>query len=327
MSLQNPLVSIVVPAYNHEKYVGECIESIINQTYQNIELIIINDGSKDKTADIIRTYETKCIERFKRFIFINKNNEGICKTLNKGIRESKGEYFCFIASDDCMTNNCINQIVEFFSENKEVERVISNFYMYYFSENKKLLYYKNAPKWITYMNINNNKFLKQNIIQNQLTVFGMYRRTVIDKVGLFDENILFEDWDMNLRIISNNVKIGYVKEPLFYYRQHSNNTCNANNFKFMLDGCLQIIEKVDKDNTIVFRDKAKIIKKSRSCRYIDVARALKQNNNIEFKRYVKIAMCECPSNITIYKFLIDSFIKDTIGPKLTKAIKTRVLKR
>lgn len=303
-----PLVSIIVPSYNHEEFVGECIESIINQDYKDIELIILNDGSKDNTANIIRSYESACKERFNRFIFIDKKNEGICKTLNRGIKESTGEYYCFMASDDFMLETCISQQINYFKNNESVERVFCNFYRYFYDINKKEINYKEDPKWTKYMNSQRERFYKENLLGNQLAVFGMYKKSVIDKVGIFDENLLFEDWDISLRILNSNIKLGYISKPLYSYRRHSNNISGNGNYKFILDGSLQIINKIEKDKTINFKNKEKIINRAKSNKYISFAYILKQSNNEEYKTYLKKATELDPFNIEILKFRIKSIL-------------------
>ena len=108
--IKNALISVVISAYNHEQYIEECIDSIINQTYENIELIILNDGSNDKTAEIINSKSDHCKIRFKRFLFIDKENEGLPKTLNRGCYKSKGTFLAFIGSDDSYESNAIETL-------------------------------------------------------------------------------------------------------------------------------------------------------------------------------------------------------------------------
>lgn len=321
------LVSVIVPAFNHEKFIGECIESIINQTYENVELIILNDGSNDNTANIIKKYELKCKERFKNFIFINKKNEGVCKTLNRGIRESSGEYLCFLASDDFMVNDCINDLVLYFIKNRDTQRVISNFYIYYNDQNKELCY-KDNPEWINYMNLNRKKFYIENLLQNQITVFGMYCRSAINKVGLFDEKLLIEDWDMNLRMLNANIKFGYISKPLYYYRKHNNNTSdNINNYRLMLNGCLQVIKKVEMDRNIIIKNKQTLVQKAKSNRYIITASILEKYNKNECKKYIIKAIKEYPFDIKVYKFLIKFIVKKILGTKLTYKFKAKMLNK
>src|ERR1017187_10376932 len=95
-----PLVTVVIPAYNHERYVVESIRSIINQTYRNIELIIINDGSKDDTHGKILTLIEECKQRFARFEYVSRNNVGLTSTLNQALSMARGSYFSALASDD-----------------------------------------------------------------------------------------------------------------------------------------------------------------------------------------------------------------------------------
>lgn len=102
MSEQQPLVSIVIPCYNHEQFVQETIQSVIDQDYENIELIIIDDGSKDKSVDVIQQMIPACKKRFVRFEFRFRPNKGLCATLNEALEWCEGEYFSPIASDDIL---------------------------------------------------------------------------------------------------------------------------------------------------------------------------------------------------------------------------------
>jgi alpha-1,3-rhamnosyltransferase len=98
--LNKDLISVIIPAYNHEMYIGETIRSLIIQSYENVELIILNDGSRDNTNQVIRDIRLECEKRFVDFKYINKDNEGIIKTLNKGLSLAGGKFIYIIASDD-----------------------------------------------------------------------------------------------------------------------------------------------------------------------------------------------------------------------------------
>ncbi|MGA6331370.1 glycosyltransferase family 2 protein, partial [Acinetobacter baumannii] len=104
---KQPLVSIVIPCYNHANFVQDCIQSVIAQTYQNIELIIIDDGSKDGSVEKIQEFIGECEKRFVRFEFRNRPNKGLSATLNEALEWCQGEYFSAIASDDMMLNDKI----------------------------------------------------------------------------------------------------------------------------------------------------------------------------------------------------------------------------
>lgn len=116
----NELVSIIVPIYNSEKYIGKCIDSIINQTYKNIEILLINDGSLDNTLNIARSFKDK------RIIIIDKENTGVSDTRNVGIKEAQGDYIAFVDSDDWIDKNYIYWLLSDMKNNNS-DIVISGF--------------------------------------------------------------------------------------------------------------------------------------------------------------------------------------------------------
>lgn len=95
-----PLVTAVIPVYNHEQFVGDSIRSIINQSYQRIELIVINDGSQDRSHDVVLSFAEECKQRFERFEFASRSNKGLSATLNQALDMASGKYFSPMASDD-----------------------------------------------------------------------------------------------------------------------------------------------------------------------------------------------------------------------------------
>ena len=91
--IHKPLVSCIIPSYNHGHYISECIEGLIQQRYENIELLIIDDGSTDDSKDIIETLKKDCLTRFSRFEIIHQKNQGLPVTLNRALTWSEGQYF------------------------------------------------------------------------------------------------------------------------------------------------------------------------------------------------------------------------------------------
>lgn len=112
-------VSIIIPVYNSEKYISKCLDSVINQTYKNIEILVINDGSKDNSINILREYEKKD----SRIIVIDKENEGVAKTRNMGIKKATGEYIMFIDNDDFIDSD----YVETYLKNTDYDIVIGSY--------------------------------------------------------------------------------------------------------------------------------------------------------------------------------------------------------
>lgn len=123
-----PKVSIIIPVYNVEKYIRQCLESVINQTYKNIEIIVINDGTKDGSMKIVEEYLED-----KRIKIINKNNGGLSSARNKGIEEATGEYIYFLDSDDWIEKDTIEVLVK---NSKDVDIIEANFF--YFDEITKI---------------------------------------------------------------------------------------------------------------------------------------------------------------------------------------------
>ena len=112
--MNNTLVTVLIPSYNHQKYIKDAILSVINQTYKNIELIVIDDGSSDDSLQIIRSLGKKY-----NFKYIIRENRGICATLNEALNMAKGVYFCGLGSDDMFFPEKIEKQVNFMLNNPE----------------------------------------------------------------------------------------------------------------------------------------------------------------------------------------------------------------
>lgn len=113
MTNAKPLVSVIVPVYNGEKYISECIESIINQDYDNIELIVVNDGSTDSSLNILENFASKD----KRIRIISKENGGVSLARNEAIRNMQGKYFCLVDQDDCIAPDYVSYFLRLIREN------------------------------------------------------------------------------------------------------------------------------------------------------------------------------------------------------------------
>jgi len=215
MKIDEPLVTVAMSSYNHEEYVEEAILSIINQTYKNIEVIVIDDGSKDHTREILLR-----LQKQYDFILEFQENQGICKTLNKAINQyAHGKYIDFLASDDIMMPDKIEKQVRFLEENPEYDMVFGKVYMVdaksQIIENFKIFEPFNEPvKYIPFeLLIDNNRIPAPSI---------MLCRDIWDKCGGYDENTVLEDFDLSLKIAYNG-KIAYLDDYFSYYRWHGQN--------------------------------------------------------------------------------------------------------
>jgi alpha-1,3-rhamnosyltransferase len=223
---QCPLVNVLVPAYNHEQYVEEALQSVVDQTYKNIELIVINDGSTDGTSGVIKKYIENNPEP--RITFLEQTNEGICKTLNRGLKHAKGKYIAVLASDDLWSPDKIEKQVQLMERNDNIGLVFSDHYFMRGREitNIKATDYKPNIRKCFIKSIQNVNIYERLMIENiipALTV--LMRRDCIDKMGGFDTNLIAEDFDMWLRM-AKEYPFAYIDEPLAFYRIHETNLSN-----------------------------------------------------------------------------------------------------
>lgn len=210
-STQKPLVSVIVPSYNHANYICQTLESIFSQTYDNIELIVIDDCSIDDSVSVINTIKAK-----HDFIFIeHKENKGLSNTLNEAINIARGKYISSIASDDYWPDYKIAVQVDILEKHPE--------YAVCFG---KYTGFSNDDKQIKYV----SKYYRSGYIFNDLITWKfsipalttMINKSVFKDVGLYDPSIAIEDWYMWLKI-SKKYPFYYINEVLGFYRLHENN--------------------------------------------------------------------------------------------------------
>lgn len=251
------LVSVIIPAYNHQNYIVECIESVLNQTYTNIQLIVINDGSKDNTAEVVRNYINE--NNLVNIEFFSNHNQGLCKTLNFGIKKSKGDYIAILASDDSWLPRKIEEQISLLENNIAIGLVYSDAYI--IGGNVKTTHkysdYKPSIKKKFLNSIQNVNVYKSLLIENfVLASTVLMRKSVIDNIGDFDVSLLFEDYDMWLRI-TRKYPISYIDQPLGYYRMHNSNMSNSK--KIMLRGTRQILSKHLNDESTFGKPRLKLM--------------------------------------------------------------------
>lgn len=208
------MISVIVPVYNVEKYLEECLDSIQNQTYSDIEVILVNDGSLDNSKDICEKY---CKED-NRFKLINQANQGQSVARNHGVAASTGEFIAFVDSDDIIRQDYLEVLIRYMSE--EVDIVESQFTVHkkeFFNENYKEINVifegdseeavKAVPKHVLSVN----------------PVTKLYRRSVVEAVPYL-EGLIFEDIYSGvgmLKYIRRIIKSNYTG---YYYRQHGTST-------------------------------------------------------------------------------------------------------
>ena len=205
--MKNPEVTIIIPVYNTEKYIRDCFGSIIKQSFSNFEVIVINDGSTDKSADICNEY----CEKDSRFKIYNLKNQGAAKARNSALDLAKGRYIFFVDSDDWLEENAVKNHIR---EIKEVDMVIGCSHNCYFKDDK-LLYKKRDYFY------EENKYLSKQQVRRMYVDIAtngvshaphnkMYKKSIIDKYNIrFPDRKKYEDLDFNNNYIDkiNSLKI------------------------------------------------------------------------------------------------------------------------
>jgi glycosyltransferase involved in cell wall biosynthesis len=210
-----PKVSVNICCYNSEKYIKETIQSVLDQTFNDFEVIIIDDGSRDKSAEIIKSFSDQ------RLKYYYQNNQGLSSSRNRAIELSGGEYIALLDHDDLWNPNKLEKQIALFEKNPELALVFSNCYII------------SADGTIsgTYFDINSparGKVFDQLILRDFIPCLSaVIRKAVLIKTGLFRLDFkMAEEYDLFLRI-SKIAPIDYVDEPLASYRWHENNlSCN-----------------------------------------------------------------------------------------------------
>lgn len=265
------LVTLFTPVYNHEKYLDDYFKSIINQTYENIELVIIDDCSTDKSNHVIEKWLDQLESRFVRVVYISRDiNKGLIFNCNQGIELSRGKYLHLFASDDLMDPNNIKYKVEYLEKNEQIAFVYSDGFIV-----NEHFTYKDCS------NTSKSKFsdvqtLHEGMIFQKLIDYGCFipgptplvRRDVLLETEGYSTDYMFEDYQMWLKI-SKKYEVGVIQKPLIYYRLLGNSLSRSvDSFRKMIkdhekllydiqsqDGDIDIskgLQKVYKDAAIGF---------------------------------------------------------------------------
>ncbi|MBR3654607.1 MAG: glycosyltransferase family 2 protein [Elusimicrobia bacterium] len=223
-------VSIIIPVYNVEQYLKQCLDSVINQTFKDIEIIVINDCSPDNSLQIIKDYQQKD----NRIVLIDlKQNVGIGLVRNEGLKIAKGKYVTFIDSDDWIANNYVEVLYNTI-EKYQYDVISPNFYSY--DETTKKLSLGKQPQCFYNINISNVK-LKQKFLYFEKT---HYLRKIFKLDFLRKNNIVFhinklEDTLFVWEVLINTNKFMFIKDKLYYYRTSINNSFIDKNTKCKIE--------------------------------------------------------------------------------------------
>ena len=223
-----PLVSVVVVCYNHEKYINECIDSIMHQSYTNIEVLVFDNGSTDNSPFILKELQAKY--KFKLYF---QENTGVPRALNKSIKMVKGKYVSPMSTDDFWPLNRIEIGVKFM-ENCEKKIAVCGGNAVTVDENSNIF---RKQTFMPY-----HEFCFDNVFlddKNIPALTALIRRKVLIEVGGYDESFVGEASQMWLKITNQGYRIAYLNQLLGYYRRHKTNISKS---KVWIPGYISTID-------------------------------------------------------------------------------------
>lgn len=232
---KQPLVSVVMAAYNAENYIGAAVDSVLKQSYSNLELIVINDGSTDNTAQELEKYLSDA-----RVSLTTQENSGQTKSKNRGIEKAAGTYVGFCDADDMWHPEKLEKQVEKIQSDSSVGVVYSDTFLID-EEGKPIDSTDSVPCY--------NGNVLQHLLYDNFIPFGtvLVRNSCLQEVGGFNERYRMGiDWDLWLRI-STKWSVSCVPEKLYYYRRWGGQM--SRNYDGRYEGALEIFKKFRNDNT------------------------------------------------------------------------------
>lgn len=224
------LVSVVIPSYNHSLYIKDCINSVLSQSYKNIEIIVVDDGSTDNTIDILHDFKDD-------ITLISQENQGVSSALNNGVSSSNGLIISILASDDMYHPNKIEEQVSLLESTPDSEFCFCQALYFDSSPNNVVSIFPTS--FFKYL-VTERIFIKQTVPAGSI----IFTRNLYNIIGGFNEKLKEEDWDFIIKA-SFYTRFTFLEKPLFYYRYH----------------CLQTM--VSTSRFILFKRKLQVLKENK----------------------------------------------------------------
>jgi glycosyltransferase involved in cell wall biosynthesis len=228
--MNEPLVSVIIPVYNHARYVRQCLDSLLTEGWPNLEVLMIDDGSSDNSAEVVQEWQKEHEKALARFEFIKRGNQGLTHTLNQLIKLSRGQFVKLLASDDYLLPGGIRAGVTALCQYPNWLAVMGDCLVV--DNNDKQLASSGIsqlyPRSVRLHVLANPKLIASELIL-RWSILGpvllVRAETYNDSkgIGLYNENLAVEDRDFYLRLLSQN-SLGYVPAVVATYRWHGQNT-------------------------------------------------------------------------------------------------------
>lgn len=285
-SLEKPLVTVVIPCYNHSQYVRFSIKSVLEQDYEKIELIIIDDGSKDDSEAVINEY-LKSLQDISpiNITFISRENRGLCNTLNQAFEMAAGEYVLTLASDDILLKKSISMLVKSAVSDPAIA-ITSGYYVEIDSNNKyiPIIFHKWLSKsnYATYITFE-DRYTKAEQFHGQAS---LYKRNAILQVGGFRPDFWVEDYYMQLKVLDAGFHIYRIKDIVLLYRIHGKNSILA--IQSLQDELMKIKQSFAyRQNFEMLNDKADELHRIERAQKIEFAKKW-NGKKMKFRNMIKL---------------------------------------
>lgn len=213
-----PIVSVIIPTYNRALFIEECLNSVLNQTYRPIELLVVDDGSTDDTERITQKFKKNKETSDFQVILLRQKNKGAPAARNKGIKNASGSFIQFLDSDDLLLPTKIEVELAFLENHKNLDYVYSK--AQYIDDNKNYL--------DKYWGRELTQDSKDYFYFSYQTMCALYRKSAIEKYGKWDEELtISQDWEFSIRYILVGAKSTFINEVHSLFRKHSKGNIGA----------------------------------------------------------------------------------------------------
>lgn len=223
-----PKISVIVPVYNVEKYIDKCLKSIVNQTLEDIEIIIVNDGTLDKSVDIIEKYVKENPTKIK---YYEKKNGGLSSARNYGLEYATGEYIAFLDSDDYIEPNMYEEMYKL--AKKESADMVECDFIWEWEYGKKIFDKRREYK------------TKEEMMKKPRVVAWnkIYKREIINKYKIrFPEGLIYEDMELFYKLLPHLNKISYINKYFVHYIQREDSITNKQTEK--IEDIFKILDNI-----------------------------------------------------------------------------------
>lgn len=226
--------SFIVPVYNTEKYLKKCLDSLVNQTYKDFEIIVVNDGSTDKSSNIISKYQKK----YKNIIVIDKENEGLSMARNRGVQKSSGKYIIFVDSDDYVSNKLLEEV-----DKKIDDSDILRFQIATEDENYIKINEYHEEGFESMCGYDAFKYLSSYHFVEPAWCYVIRKNYYIENKFSFKKGVYHEDFGLIPYVIYKARKVKSIDFIGYYYIQRNGSIMNNNDYKKTVKKAFDMIEQ------------------------------------------------------------------------------------